>query len=103
MTTQERKIWNILRNRQFHGYRFLRQFVVDNYIVDFICHETKFIIEIDGGQHNDTQNISYDTKRTEFLESKGYKIIRFWNNEIDENMDGVYQKLEEIFNIENPS
>lgn len=103
MTDQERKLWQLLRNRQFHGYRFLRQFIIDDYIVDFVCCEKKLIIEIDGGQHNEMQNIRYDKKRTEYLESKGYKIIRFWNNEIDNNIDGVYQKLEEIFNIENPS
>ena len=99
MTTQERKIWQIIRNRQFYGYRFLRQFVIENYIVDFICREKKIVIEIDGGQHNEDLGVEYDNKRTQFLESKGYRVVRFWNNEIDNNLNGVYQKLKEVFEI----
>ena len=99
MTPQERKLWNILRNRQFHGYRFLRQYIIDEYIVDFICCEKNLIIEIDGGQHNEDKNIIYDIKRTKFLEEKGYKIVRFWNNEVDDNIDGVYENLEKILGV----
>ena len=100
MTNQERKLWNIIRNRQFFGYRFRRQFPIGQYIVDFVCREKKIIIEIDGGQHNEINNIEYDKKRTAFLNSKGFKVIRFWNNEIDNNIDGVYEKLKEDFNVE---
>ena len=89
MTNEERLIWSVIRNRKFYGYRFLRQYVIGNYIVDFICRENKVIIEIDGGQHNESDNITYDGKRTEYLNSKGYKVIRFWNNEIRENIGGV--------------
>lgn len=103
MTNQERKLWKIIRNRQFYGYRFMRQYIIDNYIVDFICCEKKIIIEIDGGQHNVTGNIVYDEKRTAYLEGLGYTVVRFWNNDIDFNIEGVYQKLQEVFNINNPS
>lgn len=99
MTDQEKKIWSIIRNRQFYGYRFLRQRIIGNYIVDFVCNLKKIIIEIDGGQHNENQNILYDNERTQYLESKGYKLVRFWNNEIDNNIEGVYLKLKEVFNI----
>lgn len=99
MTIQERKLWNIIKNRQFFGYRFRRQFPIGEYIVDFVCREMKIIIEIDGGQHNEAQNIEYDNKRTVFLENLGYKVVRFWNNEIDNNLSGVYDKLMVIFNI----
>ena len=99
MTEQERKIWNIIKNRQFLGYRFRRQFPIGNYIVDFVCREKKIIIEIDGGQHNEATNINYDNKRTEYLKKEGYTVIRFWNNEIDNNLSGVYEKLTEIFEI----
>ena len=92
-TSQERIIWNLLRNQQFQGLKFRRQYPVGNYIVDFICKEIKLIIEIDGGQHNSEEGIEYDLKRTEYLETKGYKVIRFWNNEIDNNLEGVYQSL----------
>ncbi len=99
MTKQEKKIWSIIRNRQFYGFRFLRQCIIGNYIVDFLCKVKKIIVEIDGGQHNENKNISYDNERTKYFESKGYKVIRFWNNEIDNDIDGVYLKLKEIFNI----
>ncbi len=99
MTDQERKFWQIIKNRQFYGFRFLRQYVIGNYIADFICREKKIIIELDGGQHNEQKNIMYDNQRTEYLISKGYKVIRFWNNEIDNNLDGVYLQLKKIFEI----
>lgn len=101
MTLQERKLWNIIKDRQFFGYRFRRQFPIGQYIVDFICREKKIILEIDGGQHNEDINIYYDNKRTEYLMSEGYKVIRFWNNDIDNNIEGVYEKLKEIFVIDN--
>ena len=99
MTSQERKVWDVIRNRQFYGYRFLRQYVIGVYIVDFICREKKLIIEIDGGQHNEPKNLEYDKQRSLYLESKGYRIIRFWNNEIDNNLTGVYQQLQKEFDI----
>ena len=99
MTKQEQKIWSFLKNRKFYGYRFLRQYPIGNYIVDFICRSKKIIIEIDGGQHNEPQNIEYDTTRTNFLEAKGYKVIRFWTNDIDKNLDGVYKVLIKEFEI----
>ena len=99
MTDSERRIWTIIRNRNFFGYKFLRQYIIGNYIVDFICIEKKIIIEIDGGQHNQPQDIKYDKARTEYLESKGYKVIRFWNNEVNDNLSGVYERLKLEFNI----
>lgn len=99
MTSQERKVWDVIRNRQFYGYRFLRQYVIGVYIVDFICREKKLIIEIDGGQHNEPKNLEYDKQRSLYLESKGYRIIHFWNNEIDNNLTGVYQQLQKEFDI----
>ena len=99
MTAQERKLWEIIRDRKFYGYRFLRQYVISPYIVDFICKKEKIIIEVDGGQHNEPENIKYDNERTEYLISKGYKVIRLWNNEIDDNFEGIYEKLKDIFKI----
>ena len=100
MTSQERKLWSIIKNRQFFGYRFRRQFPIGHYIVDFICREKRIIVEIDGGQHNEKQNIEYDTKRTEYLSSEGYRVIRFWNNDIDDNICGVYERLKIAFGID---
>lgn len=93
MTPQERKIWAFLRKRAMNSLKFRRQYPIGNYIVDFICHEKMLIIEVDGGQHNEVKNIEYDKERTAFFESKGFRVIRFWNNEIDDNIEGVYQEI----------
>lgn len=99
ITNQERKLWNIIRNRQFFNFRFRRQFPIGNYIVDFVCREKKIVIEVDGGQHNEKNNIDYDNMRSEYLALEGFKVVRFWNNDIDNNIDGVYEKLKEVFEI----
>ena len=97
-TIQERRLWNLLKNRQFHNLKFKRQQPIGDYIVDFICKVAKIIIEIDGGQHNEPENIEYDKTRTEYLNTLGYKVIRFWNNEIYENIEGVVLRLKEEIN-----
>lgn len=99
MTKQERKLWNLLKNRQFYGYRFRRQFPIGFYIVDFICREKKIIIELDGGQHAQLDIKKHDIKRSEFLKAEGYTVIRFWNNDIDNNIAGVYEELKCVFKI----
>ena len=93
MTKQERALWACLRKRAIGNLKFRRQYPIENYIVDFVCNEKKIIIEIDGGQHNDCRNIEYDKKRTTFLESKGYKVLRFWNSDVDNNIQGVYETI----------
>ena len=93
-TIQEKRLWNLLKNRQFHNLKFKRQSPIGRYIVDFICHERKLIIELDGGQHNRNKNIENDIERTNFLESLGFNVIRFWNNDIYKNIDGVITEIE---------
>ena len=93
LTEQEAVMWHLLRNRGLNGYKFRRQYPIGSYVVDFVCRELKLIIELDGGQHNEPENIEYDKKRTQYLKEKGYKVVRFWNNEIDENLEGVYQSI----------
>ena len=95
-TIQERILWKILRNRQFKNLKFRRQFPIGEYIVDFVCEEKRIIIELDGGQHNEFENIIKDNKRTKFLESEGYKVIRFWNNDILNNLEGVFKILNDL-------
>jgi very-short-patch-repair endonuclease len=102
-TPQETKMWNILRNQQIKGMKFRRQYPIGNYIVDFVCKEIKLVIEIDGGQHNFEKNIIEDDIRTNYLKLKGYNIIRFWNNDVDNNIDGVYEKIVEIIEKIKPS
>lgn len=96
-TKQERILWKLIRNRQFLGLKFRRQFPIGEYIVDFVCEEKKIVIELDGGQHNQPLSIKKDSLRTKFIESKGYKVVRFWNCDINDNFEGVYLKLKEIF------
>ena len=91
MTPEENRMWFFLRNRRLGGHKFNREFAIDFYIVDFICRSKNLIIEIDGSQHaNQTE---YDHKRNNFLISKGFRVIRFWNNDIQSNIDGVLQTI----------
>ena len=98
MTKEEVKLWNIIRAKRFHGLKFKRQVLVGDYIVDFLCPEKKCIIEIDGGQHNTPEAILYDNKRTKYLESRGFKVLRFWNSDIDNNIEGVFSQLDKFTN-----
>ena len=93
LTYSENKLWSHIRKRQINKLKFRRQHPIGNFIVDFVCLEKKIVIEIDGGQHN--ENADYDLQRTKWLENEGYKILRFWNNEVLENTDSV---LEVIYN-----
>ncbi len=79
-TNAERKLWQCLRKRQIGGYKFRRQLVIEPYIVDFVCLEKKLIVELDGGQHLLQKN--EDKLREEYLKKKGYRILRFWNDDV---------------------
>jgi len=86
----ENRLWYALRNRNLAGLKFIRQFAAGPYFVDFACREAALIVEIDGGQH--AQNAA-DVKRTAFLNAEGYSVLRFWNNEVLENRDGVLSTI----------
>jgi very-short-patch-repair endonuclease len=94
MTLAEKKLWNKLRLKQFEGFRFRRQVPLGNYIVDFACFEPRLIIELDGSQHAD--QVTYDEKRTAYLETLGYKVLRFWNNAVFNEMDAVLQMIWDV-------
>jgi very-short-patch-repair endonuclease len=91
MTGAERSVWRILRSLQIDGHRFRRQVPFGPYIADFACHDARLIIEIDGGQHDRSSPV--EVKRTRFLEDQGYRILRFWNNEVLSNLEGVYAMI----------
>lgn len=93
MTKCEHIIWEHLRAKRFYGYKFKRQVLIGNYIADFVCINPKLIIEIDGGQHNEPENINNDEVRTNYFNKEGYKVIRFWNNEVIDNIDGVFEVI----------
>lgn len=90
-TDAEAKLWQRLRNRQLDGAKFRRQVPVGRYVVDFLCEAQALVIELDGGQHALTK--TSDNVRTEWLESRGYRVIRFWNNEVMQNPDGVLEQI----------
>ena len=90
-TKAENCIWKLVKAKQVKGLKFRRQHPIPPYIVDFVCIEKKLIVELDGGQHADA--VEYDERRTTFLESKGFTVIRFWNNEVLGNIEGVYEAL----------
>lgn len=94
-TLQERKLWRLLRNKNIFNKKFRRQHQIGNYIVDFCCIEAKLIIELDGGQHNEVDIKQKDEVRSEFLKNQRFETLRFWNNEIDNNIEGVIEKIQE--------
>jgi len=91
MTEAERRVWQMLRSHQMAGYGFRRQVPIGRYIADFVRHEARLIVEIDGGQH-DRASLQ-EAERSGFLQNEDYRILRFWNNEVLANLDGVYETL----------
>jgi len=90
-TDAETKLWRYLRNRQISGAKFVRQEPVDHYVCDFVCRELKLIIEADGGQHSESKA---DAVRDRRLSEIGYRVLRFWNNDVLQNIEGVVQTIE---------
>ncbi|RZF63727.1 DUF559 domain-containing protein [Sphingomonas populi] len=86
-TDAERRLWSILSARKLAGVRFNRQVPIGPFICDFVSRSAKLIIEVDGGQHD--ANHDADAQRTRYLEAQGYRVIRFWNNEVMQNLEGV--------------
>lgn len=93
-TDVEKKLWRALRNRQLAGVKFRRQFPVEGYVADFAAPEHRLIVELDGGQHNDEAARARDAARTARLEQSGWRLLRFWNNEVIENIDGVVEAIQ---------
>jgi very-short-patch-repair endonuclease len=89
LTEVERLLWIILRQLKAVGLHFRRQAPFGRYILDFVCHSAKLVVEVDGSQHALPEAIEHDKKRTAFLESRGYFVLRFWNNDVISNRDGV--------------
>ena len=93
MTNAERRIWSILRSEQMQRRKFRRQVPIGRYIADFVCHEARLIVEIDGGQHDPLS--LQEIERSAFLQNEGYRVLRFWNNEVLTNLEGVYAIIAE--------
>ena len=90
-TDAEARLWSRLRNRSLGGFKFRRQISVDSFIADFLCSESMLIVELDGGQHD--EQAAADARRTAYLEGLGYCVLRFWNNDVLANTEGVLEVI----------
>lgn len=90
-TEAEQRLWYHLRAHRFMGLKFKRQKPVGRYIVDFVCLEHRLIIELDGGQH--AEQVVYDQHRDAWLRSQGYTVLRFWNNDVMQQLEGVLEQI----------
>lgn len=91
LTPAERKLWAALRGEQL-GVSFRRQHAIGPYIVDFCCIKKKLVIEVDGSQH--LEQVEYDNARTAFLATQGYRVLRFWNSEVQKDLNGVIRRIQ---------
>jgi very-short-patch-repair endonuclease len=101
MTHAERVLWRLLRDWRLSGVKFRRQQPIDRYIVDFVCFSHRLVIEVDGGQHASPD--AYELRRTAYLERSGFRILRFWNNEVLENPEGIWEAIREALSELDPS
>jgi len=97
-TDAEGKLWIHLQRRQIGGHKFRRQHILGPYIVDFICLEKRLIIEVDGGHHD--EQIAHDARRSHWLESRGFRVIRFWNNQVLKEIEVVQEVIAEALGVE---
>jgi very-short-patch-repair endonuclease len=92
-TDAEKRLWNHLRKLDIEGSHFRRQVPIGPYIADFGCMAARLLIEIDGSQHSEPKNKDYDDVRTRWMEKEGYRVLRFWNNDITRNIDAVMETV----------
>jgi very-short-patch-repair endonuclease len=92
-TNAEALLWSCLRSGQLAGFKFRRQHPIGHFILDFYCHKGKLSIELDGSQHATLEQADYDESRTLQLNSRGIRVLRFWDNEVFENLEGVLQVI----------
>ena len=95
-TDAEQALWRRLRARQISGAKFRRQAPIGPYIVDFISYDVRIVIELDGGQHADESHHQRDVKRDRWLKEQGFLVLRFWNSDVLQNMDGVLSRLIDV-------
>lgn len=99
-TDAEKRLWQHLRNRQLEGCKFRRQRPIGPYVADFICLDKTLIVEVDGGQH--AEQIGYDAARTAFFEEQGYRVLRFWNNEVLSETEAVLEVIRSALDRPSP-
>jgi very-short-patch-repair endonuclease len=99
MTKAEAILWKKLRGQQVFNARFRKQHPIDPYIADFVCAKAKLIIELDGETHSTAEERAHDARRTAFLENQGWRVVRFWNAEVYQNIDGVVATIEQALSV----
>jgi very-short-patch-repair endonuclease len=92
-TEAEKKLWQKLRRKQFHGLRFRRQYPLGPYFADFVCLPARLVVEVDGATHTELEQAEHDQRRTQWLVSQRFRILRFWNSDVFENVDGVVERI----------
>ncbi|MGQ0483863.1 MAG: endonuclease domain-containing protein [Hyphomicrobiales bacterium] len=99
-TAAEQRLWESLRGRRLNGWKFVRQLSVGMYVADFVCRERRLIVEVDGATHSTDAEVEYDGERTAFLEGKGYRVLRFWNEDVFKGLNDVLDRiLAELENV----
>ncbi len=93
LTEAERRLWNSLRNRSLSGHKFVRQAPIGPFIADFLCRERRLVVEVDGATHSQDSEISADARRTGYMKSEGYVVMRVWNIDVFTNLDGVLETI----------
>ena len=93
-TLAERKLWSYLRGKKLNGVSFRRQHAIGNYVPDFVSIKKKLLIEVDGSQHLEQARFAYDIERSQYFKALGYKVIRFWNNQMMNDIEGVIRAIE---------
>jgi very-short-patch-repair endonuclease len=101
-TTAEQILWRHLRSLNVKGSHFRRQVAIGPYIADFACMAQRLIVEVDGSQHGDEANLRHDEKRTLWLQSEGYRVIRFWNNDVMSRTETVLEAIHDMIAVTPP-
>jgi very-short-patch-repair endonuclease len=97
----EKRLWGFLRDRRLNDFKFVRQAPLGPYFADFLCRDRRLIVEVDGVTHGEDHQVSHDLRRTRYLESQGYRVLRVWNIEVFTNLDGVLTAI--LIELEDPS
>jgi very-short-patch-repair endonuclease len=97
----EKRLWGFLRDRRLNDFKFVRQAPLGPYYADFLCRERRLIVEVDGVTHGEDHQVAHDARRTRYLESQGYRVLRVWNIEVFTNLDGVLTAI--LMALEEPS
>jgi very-short-patch-repair endonuclease len=103
MTAAEQALWRLLRGDQLRGFRYRRQAAIGAYFVDFVCFSRKLVVELDGPQHSEEAVREHDAERTEWLSTQGYRLLRFWNHQLDNQVQLVLEAILRALEVEEPA